>query len=324
MLSFVYFGPPQLSVYIMSSAAATAETRSYCLAYKDSIPHSLTQSEGNVQWRSLKMMILLNSPLLFFYMRILYDSLHFTTFPSLCFHSITSSTSQPSTQLPHQSHPQIPSHCPESLQSLSLLVRSQPRNHFILVLSTNPLFPQSCFIHPPNPSMPVSFILSFLVILVFTVVPSVMFKRWQPMWVILTFCAICFQQSISGDKALILNIAIKSSFRVLSCGVGLEAPVGFWFSLPPLKQRDFEQKQVPNNIYWPSKQDFFWNTYFLASLIMVVQIINGLATCIRSNLFFLSLVEASDEVSSFLAVLFQHESFWKGRVHVDGYGLEKQ
>ncbi|KNZ60800.1 hypothetical protein VP01_1498g1 [Puccinia sorghi] len=35
-LSFVYFCPPQSSVCTMPSAAATAETRSYCLAYKDS------------------------------------------------------------------------------------------------------------------------------------------------------------------------------------------------------------------------------------------------------------------------------------------------
>ncbi|KNZ62105.1 carbamoyl-phosphate synthase small subunit [Puccinia sorghi] len=33
MLSFVYFGPPQLSACTMSSAVATAETHSYRLAY---------------------------------------------------------------------------------------------------------------------------------------------------------------------------------------------------------------------------------------------------------------------------------------------------
>ncbi|KNZ49801.1 hypothetical protein VP01_4772g1 [Puccinia sorghi] len=36
ILSFVYFGLPQLSAYIMPSAAATAEARSYRLDYKDS------------------------------------------------------------------------------------------------------------------------------------------------------------------------------------------------------------------------------------------------------------------------------------------------
>ncbi|KNZ56624.1 hypothetical protein VP01_2361g2 [Puccinia sorghi] len=39
ILCSVYFGLPQLSGYTMSSAAATAKTRSYFLAYKDSTPH---------------------------------------------------------------------------------------------------------------------------------------------------------------------------------------------------------------------------------------------------------------------------------------------
>ncbi|KNZ49792.1 hypothetical protein VP01_4787g1 [Puccinia sorghi] len=38
ILCFVYFGPPQLSVCTMLSAAATAETCSYSLAYKGSTP----------------------------------------------------------------------------------------------------------------------------------------------------------------------------------------------------------------------------------------------------------------------------------------------